>query len=710
MAKRVKAHYSLIAGEADPQYERRADWQFWINSVKSLRNMRLRNGGGAKRRPGLARVATLAGAGRFVPFTAVGGTKKLVILEPARYRVMNTDETFETTVTSGMPWASGDLAALQADAENNDITITSPSFFPHVVSRSSAGAWSEAALTFDVRGNLAKAQPYYRFPETKGITLTPGAVSGSGVALTASAPLFVAGHVGVRFRLYDREVEIATVTNGTTATCDVKQTLYPTLDITVGSSSGFAVGDEVTTSADELNGEVTDIVSATVVRINRTDGYTYPTTTANNLVGPTASSAISAVALAGTPEGTVQWDEQMISSVRGYPIGNTYHRGRRCLYGFPQAPHVLCASAQDETDDFDLGTASDSDAIQASLGDAIGDMIRHAVSAEQLILLTDVGPYYVGEGPGTPFTPTTVDFLDIGPEPAADCNPIKSSEGVVYVDRAVTRLLVLGPTGNVRRSWETGDLSDLAPHLLSGISRLCLIDGCEWGPERYVAGINDDGDLSVMHYRRNEEVLGWAPWDTDGTFIDICVFNNKVYVIILRGASYYLERFDEDRLLDDSLTATGTSTLTNTHWASREVEVVWRETVDGEDRRASLGTFTANGSGVISGLEAESRDYEVGRHFDTRVEPWPPIDPANPLRGAIRLSSISVDLVESGHFVVNENEVSPYEYEDDQEELPPLRTRYQRIGLLGVSRDASVVITQPYAAPLEIRMLMIEAA
>lgn len=163
MAKMTRAHYSWIAGEADPQFERRNDWEFWINSAESLKNMRLRNGGGIKRRPGLARVATLAGRGRFVPFTATDSAKKLLILEPARYRVMSTDETFETTVTSGMAWASGDLDNLQADFENNDITVTSTSFWPQVLSRTLAGVWSVADLAFNAGGDLSISSPITGF-------------------------------------------------------------------------------------------------------------------------------------------------------------------------------------------------------------------------------------------------------------------------------------------------------------------------------------------------------------------------------------------------------------------------------------------------------------------------------------------------------------------------------------------------------------------
>ncbi len=708
MAKKVRVHYAFSAGEADPQFERRNDWEAWINSLKSGRNCRLLNGGGIRRRPGLARVATLAGRGRFVPFTAVDGSKRLVILEPARYRVMEPDETFETTVTSGMPWASGDLDTLQADSENNDITITSRSFWPTVLTRSAAGVWSDADLVFAERGDTSVAQPYYRFPETKGITITPSATSGAGITLTASDDIFDSDHVGTRFLLYDREVEIVGYTNPTTVTADVVQTLYPTLSITVGSTTGFGLGDQVATSAEEIDGEVVEVVSSTVLRVTTIGSFSTPTTTSNNLVGPNASSAISAVA--GSTAGHVtQWKEQMIGVHRGYPGGTCYHRGRRCLFNFPQAPDVFEASAQDVTDDFDIGTALDADAIEAKIGDAIGQTIRHGVSTEQLILLTDVGPYYVGEGPGTPFTPTTVDFLDIGPEPASDCNPVKSAEGVIYVDREVTRLMVLAPTGNVRRSWETGDLSDLAPHLLDGISRMCLIDGCEWGAERYIVCINSDGNLALMHYRRGQEVLGWTPWDTDGNFIDVCKFNNKVYVIVQRGASYYLERFDEDRLLDDSLLASGTSSITNSHWANATREVVWRETVDGEDRRASLGDFTADASGVISDLEAEARDYEVGRSFTLTAQLWPPVDPDRPFNSPTRLSRVIIDLVESGHFTANGSPVTPYDYGDDQEELPPLRTRPTRVTVLGVRWDHTLTLQQVVAAPLQIRMIVVEA-
>jgi hypothetical protein len=705
---RLRAHYAFTAGETDPRYERRADWEYWVYSAQSLLNLRVVTGGGVKRRPGLARVTGLTTTARLQPFLSTGGVEKLVILEHQSFRVLNIDETQEASAT-GMAWSDIHLPALQMASENDSVTIASTAFWPKVMTRSSAGSWSVADLAFAVSGDGAKAQPYYRFPSSKGITLTPSGVSGA-ITLTASASLFAAGHVGTRFRLFDREVEVTGFTSSTVVNANTVQTIYPTLDITVASSTGFNPGDAVSTSADEIDGEVATVVSATVVRVNLTGGYTVPTTTSNKLVGPTATSTISSIATAGSPAATVQWDEQMISSVRGFPAGCGFHRGRRLLFGFPLAPHVLIASAQDETDDFDLGTAQDADAIQVGIGDAIGRRIRHAVSAEQLIILTDSGPYYVGEGPGTPFTPTTVDFLDIGPEPAADAPPVKASEGVIYKDRNVARILVLAPTGNVRRSWDTADLSDFAPHLLAGITRLALIDGSDWGPERYIAAVNGAGDLALCHYRRGDEMLGWTPWRTNGTFVDIAMFNNKVYVVVNRSGVYTLQRFDEDRLLDHSLLATGTSSITNVLWTSATWELVWRKTVSGEARRASLGSYAANGFGIISGLEAESRDYEVGYPIAVTLALHPPIDPQRPMTRPIRISRLVADVVSAGHFTVNDRAVSPYRAADDQEEPPPLRTGQRMVNLLGCRRNATVTLAQSVAAPLEIRSLVLESS
>jgi len=69
-------------------------------------------------------------------------------------------------------------------------------------------------------------QPHHKFADDD-VTMQASATTGT-ITLTASAELFVANHVGARFRLQDKEVEISTYTSATVAQAVVKETLAST--------------------------------------------------------------------------------------------------------------------------------------------------------------------------------------------------------------------------------------------------------------------------------------------------------------------------------------------------------------------------------------------------------------------------------------------------------------------------------------------------
>lgn len=69
-------------------------------------------------------------------------------------------------------------------------------------------------------------QPYYKFADS-AVTLTPSATTGT-ITLTASTPVFVAGHAGTRYRIGGKEVLITLINSPTVATATVTQTLAAT--------------------------------------------------------------------------------------------------------------------------------------------------------------------------------------------------------------------------------------------------------------------------------------------------------------------------------------------------------------------------------------------------------------------------------------------------------------------------------------------------
>lgn len=709
---RTNAHYSFEGGETSAALSRRVDDELFITTAKRMRNVRITKAGGFKLRPGLARVASLGGTARLYRFVARDGTVRNLVFLDDVLKVYKTDETLEATL-SGNIWATADLATMQISQYNDTIYLASQAFWPQQIVWAN-GAFTVSDLAFYTRPDGSKAQPYYRFNNTKSIAITPSAVSGAGINITADASLFAAGYASgsVRFEFNSREIKFSSYVNTTSGKGDVINTLYPTRKLTLGSTTGYTQGDQCTTSVDSVDGEVSYVIDATNLDFLLTEGFTDPGTASNNLTGPNANSNITAVA-AGTIRGSTIWLEQMISSVRGYPGGTVVHKQRLTFYDFPQAPEKHALSVIDTPDDFSLGAQEDDDAIIEGPGSITGKRIRHCLSAEQLLSFSEAGSYYVGEGPNTPLTPTTVEFLLIGPEPIGACNPILAAEGAVYID-ANDRWLFLAPTGQLRRVWGSSELAAHSNDLLSTPVRLVQVDGCDWGPERYLIAVNSDGTLVVLHYPRGEaKPYGACVWSTTGgTFVDVCLMGTSVWCVVNRSGTYSLERFDPDRLLDNSVVFANVSpaTPTNAAFVSRSnVALVWRVTASGEERRVDLGTlYTGTAGGVLTGAPTASRTYEGGTRIVPEVTLHSPIVADDGINELMRISEAAVDILNSGLFYGDGKAFNPYRTVDDLAQPPPLRTGWRKKKWLKRARDAEYSVTQTEAAPLEVRAITLK--
>lgn len=704
--------YTFEGGEADPEFERRADADLWGLTAKRMRNVRLTYGGGFKRRPGLARVLALTGNSRLVPFLSRAGTERLLAFRDGQIDVINAAGTVLSTINpSGI--AAAYLHTMQIDQYDDRLIIVSRGFFPRELT------WDEATATFTIdefefetRTDSSRGWPYYRFRETRGYTIAPSALTGS-ITLQASGPVFNAAHVGVRFLLLNREVEITAVTDSDTATATVIQELYPTRRLTVGSTKGFAAGQVVQDSVGDIEMEVASVVSTTQLDVILMDTFTDPSVSSNNLLGPAGATPLTAVGAPSAQGGTVQWKEQLISAYRGYPASVRAHKDRLNISDFAGAPELHAMSLIGTPEDFDTGDGLDDEAIIEGPGDAKGKRVLHMVSMEQLISLTEAGSYYIGEGPGTPLTPGNIEFLPIGPEKATACNPIKTAEGVVFAEADADRLMLLTATGQLRRAWSATELLGASSDLFNSPSRLLLVDGSDLGPERYILAVNDDGTICCVHYRRDSELAGPCLWSTEGgSFVDLCMWQGSVHAVVNRGGSYTLERFDNDRLLDNSilLSHPGTTTPTSATLASRQdIALVWRKTVDGQARRVDLGElYDCTAGGVITGSPTAARDYEAGNRFPVLVQPWPPIDPEFGPSEHQRVAGASIDILDSGIFYANGQKLSPYRAADDISEPPPLRTGWRKKKYMGRKRDWDFAITQVEAAPLTLRALTLE--
>ena len=93
--------------------------------------------------------------------------------------------------------------------------ICHETFMPKVIKRTALNTFTSSTFTFDNNGvDDSPLQPYYKF-DTTGITLTPGAVSGNNVLITASASYFQSDHVGAYLLIGETPCEIITFVNAT---------------------------------------------------------------------------------------------------------------------------------------------------------------------------------------------------------------------------------------------------------------------------------------------------------------------------------------------------------------------------------------------------------------------------------------------------------------------------------------------------------------
>lgn len=215
------AKTNFTSGEIAPELLGRHDLKGYENGAALLRNVLVKPTGGVARRPGLAFVDILPGPARLLAFAFNTEQDYLLAIVDGEMRVFR-DDALATTVAT--PWTEAQLDQLAWTQNADTLIVCHPDVAPHRITRTGHTTWTVEPFAFDTdTTSSARMQPYFRFAPA-AITLTPSATTGT-ITLTASAAVFDVGHVGVRFRLDMKEVQITAVSSATVATGTVMQTL-----------------------------------------------------------------------------------------------------------------------------------------------------------------------------------------------------------------------------------------------------------------------------------------------------------------------------------------------------------------------------------------------------------------------------------------------------------------------------------------------------
>jgi len=560
----VIAQRDFSAGQLDEASLRRDDVEIMRAGLRTARNVRLLNTGSMTRRPG-----------RRVLFSTDGISYRVrpaprenwwMTLEAGRVIFRSLDLSASQTIEE-MPWTADALPDLRFVEYSSTIIIAGPDMRPQLFTfRRSTRVWEHEAFSFaeDVTGAIR--QPFYNFFEGSSITLQPSGRSGS-ITLNFSGDVLDAGHIGVRFRYGDRQFEITGVTSPSEGTADVIEQLPPTITLTLDNYNGIEVGDVIEGLDSGCRGQVVAVGPPLTVFITTNWNGFIVSGDKESVVGP-RSRGVAQSQSSASPAATVLWEEALCSDFRGWPRSVNKSVQRIVFCNFEQLSAAIIWSAVGTQNDFLVGSDRDDPIFELVPANTT---VFDVVEGSDVFVFTDQGPYFIPVSSTSPLIPGSVEFRQISDDAASPIRAQPTTDGLVYINAGLTRVLALIATGQTSKPYIVEDISEFHAELIRKPLTLASTSVDASAPERYIYALNSDGTLAVARYQRQQGGrgwVGWVPWDGFGTLKWVSAYGGDVVVSAEYQAGEetltFAEIFEEGLILDGTrslATVTGSDAL-----------------------------------------------------------------------------------------------------------------------------------------------------
>ncbi len=218
---------TFTAGEISPDLLGRGDLKAYENGALRLRNVFIKPTGGVTRRSGLAFIDTARGAGRLISFEFNTDQTYLLVLTDLKIDIYAGGVNIAAIDS---PWGAAHINDVVWTQSADTLLLTHPDTPPKTLTRGAGGVWALNDWVFFTDENIIY-QPYFKFAASNA-ALTPSALSGA-ITLTASAPVFAAGHKNTYMKIGGRTVKITDFDSATVlsaVTIEDLDTLDPTID------------------------------------------------------------------------------------------------------------------------------------------------------------------------------------------------------------------------------------------------------------------------------------------------------------------------------------------------------------------------------------------------------------------------------------------------------------------------------------------------
>jgi hypothetical protein len=327
-----------------------------------------------------------------------------------------------------------------------------------------------------------------------------------------------------------------------------------------------------------------------------------------------------------------------------------------------------------------------------------------------LQVFTTGGEFFVPQQGLEPITPSAF-FMSAagrsGSKPGVRVQQLES--GVLFIHRQ-GKMLSEVSYNDTQLTYVTSKISLLSGHLLKGPKRMALRRAINTDENDLLFIVNaTDGTMAAYSLIRSQNVI--APTEfitTGGEFLEVGIDIDDIYSIVKRTidgtVEYYVEKFEQDLLTDCAITGGAVSSITASHLALKEVNLLLDGLVQANRTVAEDGTVTMPRPSTSS--------YEVGLPIavEARTMPIEISLQSGPRIGfKKRVVEVNAMVLETQHMKINGIEV-PFRTFDTigvlDADIPEFTGTKVVHGILGYSNESKITVTQSY--PLKLTLLGME--
>lgn len=573
---------SFAGGEVSYDMWGRDDYAKYFVSAKTLENFIPLPYGGSQNRPGTQFIAEVKDSSKKVkllPFQF--SIEQAYVIEAGenyfRYYKDGGQIVRDTIIETPTTYGENYLFNLKTAQSADTLYLCNSSYAPKTLTRSSHYDWVFTDFYY-------KNGPF-RVQNITDITITPSAVTGTGITLTASSNIFKHEHIGSLWQIShdvtDQVLSLEITAAMTSAYIKCKGTWSI---LTHGTWSGKITLQQskdnaatwstirVYSANGEANiqdtGKTTDLVFLRIVYSSSNgvidgtclfsltafsfiyDGIVKITDVSNGAVAIATVLTNSAKNNTGLAFATAtkDWAEGAWSTENGHPSCVKFYQNRLGFAGSTKDPLTLWMSQTGDYSNFLVNSPTeDSDAITAPLVSEGVNSIRSMVSISNMIAFTAGGTWKIGTGSeSSSLTPTTIRALQQGYIGVSNLNPIIVGSRILYCQEmgSTVRDISYQLSDDV---YKGDDMTMLARHLFENHS---IVDWAfQQEPDGIIWAVRDDGVLLSFTYNKEQDVYAWARHTTDGEYESVAaipgVGYTEIYFVVRREINGVYKRYIE---------------------------------------------------------------------------------------------------------------------------------------------------------------------